>query len=152
MATLLQIQSAVNSRLADFFPKVRVRQETYRANRGVYWQGIAFSSVPDDGALATPDFTKAPTDRYDYTPPVRDINGVITIPEIKAFHSWARTGVNADLPAGVEAQLSCDVYEGPAGVHGYYLVAKVSKNGVTYQRVAQVENGVVITTGSWNSV
>ena len=128
MATLAQIQTAVNARLSDFLPKVRTRQETYFANHGKYWQGIAFSTVPDDGALVTPNYSLKPTDQNS---------------------SWADAGVNADLPAQVECQIAIHVYEKPGSVFGYVVVVRVSKAGTTYRRTGQVESGAVVTTGSW---
>lgn len=128
MATLAQIQTAVNNRLSTFLPLIRTRQETYFANHGRYWQGIAFSSVPDDGALVTPNYNLKPTDQNS---------------------SWADAGVNADLPAQVEAQIAIHTYEAPGSVFGYFVVVRVSKNGTTYRRTAQVEAGAVVTTGSW---
>lgn len=129
MATLAQIRNAVDARLADFFPKIRARQEQYAGNHGGnYWQGIAFSTVPDDGALVSPDYSVRPTDQPS---------------------SWADAGVDADLPAGVEAQLRIDVYGAPGGHYGYFVTARISKNGITYGRTARVEDGVVLTAGSW---
>lgn len=147
MATLAQIQSAVNARLADAFPKFRTRQETYRAAKGRYFQGLVWSSVPDDGALVSPNLATAPSDCFD--PEVRDEDGEIVTPAVP--HSWNFIGFNADLPATVEAQIRCDVYEAPGGVHGYRLTCRVSKAGVTYARTAQVEMGAVVTTGAWGA-
>lgn len=130
MATLAAIKAAADARLADFFPKVRTKQETYFGSHGKYWQGIAFSTVPDDGALVTPDYGLKPTDQN---------------------ASWSDASAASELPSTVEAQLRCDVYAGPGGVHGYFLTARVSKSGTTYRRTAQVEMGTVVTTGTWGA-
>lgn len=130
MATLAQIQAAVNSRLADFWGKVQTKEATYFANKGRYWQGLVFSMVPDDGALVTPDYTVKPEDQNS---------------------SWSDVSASADLPAQVEAQMRIDVYEAPGGVHGFALTVRVSKSGVTYRRTGIVESGSVVTTGSWEA-
>lgn len=147
MPTLQQIRDAVNARLADLWPKFQNRQNTYFQNHGRYFQGLVWSSVPDDGALVSPTLTVAPSDCF--TPAVRDSEGNIVTPLVP--HSWSFFGTGADLPAQVEAQFRCDVYEGPRGVHGYFLTGRVSKDGVTYRRTAHVEMGSVITTGSWEA-
>lgn len=147
MATLLQIQTAVNSRLADLFPKFRNRQEIYRANHGRYFQGLVWSSVPDDGATVAPNLSLAPSDCF--SPAVRDSEGNIVTP--LTTHSWTFLGAGADLPAQVEAQFRCDVYLAPGGVHGYYLTCRMSKSGVTYRRTAEVRMNEVVSTGSWSA-
>ena len=147
MATLAQIQAAVNARLADFWDKVRTKQENYRTNHGRYWQGLVFSTVPDDGALVTPDFTVCPADQYTLTYSDPGPQGQVT--EIRTMRSWAWASVGSDLPSQVEAQMRIDVYEGPPGTHGYRLTCRVSKNGITYRRTGHVEMGTVVTTGSW---
>lgn len=147
MATLTQIRDAVNARLADWWPKFRAKQETYRATHGRYFQGLVWSSVPDDGATVSPNLALAPSDCF--TPAVRGADGEIVTPAVP--HSWTHFGAGADLPAQLEAQFRCDVYQGPGGVHGYYLVARISKDGVTYRRTGQVEMNTVVTTGSWSA-
>ena len=148
MATLQQIRDAVNARLAVIWPKIKTRQETYRAAKGRYFQGIVTSAPPDDGATASAVLTLAPTDQFDYVPPVRDAEGAIVVAEVKTFHTWAYFA-NADIPSTLEMALRIDVYEGPGGVHGYFCTCLVTKNAVTYYRTAQVENGVELTTGTW---
>lgn len=129
MATLVQIQAPVNARLADFWPKVKTKQATYASNHaGRYWQGLVFSTVPDDGALITPDFTVKPADQNT---------------------SWSDVSVASDLPATVEAQMRIDVYEAPGPHFGFFLTVRVSKSGITYRRVGHVEDNVEVTTGSW---
>jgi hypothetical protein len=128
--TLAQIQTAVNSRLSTFWSGFRTKQTAYKAAHGRYWQGLVFSSVPDDGALVTPNYNLVAGSHTD---------------------SWAAI-LNGDLPSQVEAQMFCDTYEAPEGIHGYFLTCRVSKSGVTYERVAQVENGGLVTTGSWAAI
>lgn len=125
--TLLQIQTQVNQRLSVLWPKVKTRQETYRSNKGRYWQGLLFATPPDDGATCTPNtaLTAGPQNT-----------------------SWA-VAINSDLLASEVAALRIDTYEAPGGVHGYYCTCFVSKNGTTYARTAHVENGSEVTTGSW---
>ena len=129
MATLNQIKTAVNARLADLWPKVKNRQATYFANNGRYWQGRITSAPPDDGATVAPDLTT--------TAGPQNV-------------SW-QTAVNGDIPSPVECALQIDTYEAPGGVHGFYATVSFTKAGVTYTRTAQVENGVEITTGSWSA-
>jgi hypothetical protein len=128
--TLATLQAAVNTRLVDFWPKFRTKQTAYKVVNGRYWQGLVFSAVPDDGALVSPNYSL-----------------------VAGSHaaSWSAF-VNGDLPATVEAQMFCDTYEAQDGIHGYFLTCRVSKSGVTYERVAQVENGALVTTGSWAQV
>lgn len=151
MATLAAIKAAVNARLASLWPVVKTKQEAYRAAKGHYFQGILTSAPPDDGATVAPSLSNAATDQYDYTPPVLDINGTITVPEVKTFHSWSYFGINGTLPAQIECAVEMSAYEAPGGVHGYYCTVSVTKAGITYTRTAQVEQGVELTTGSWSS-
>lgn len=128
--TLANLQAAVNNRLSTFWPAFRSKQTAYKAAVGRYWQGLVFSSVPDDGSLVSPDFS------------------LVAGPENTSWTSF----VNGDLPATVEAQMWCDTYEEPGNIHGYRLTCRVSKSGVTYERVAWVENGALKTTGSWAAI
>jgi hypothetical protein len=129
--TLAQIKAAVNARLADFWPKVKAKEETYAGNHGGrYWQGIIFGTPPDDGALCVANYAVKPTDQNT---------------------SWSDVSAASDLPASVEAALQIDVYQAPGGIFGYYCTAYVTKAGVTYTRTAQVEAGVEITTGTWSA-
>lgn len=127
MATLAQIQSAVNSRLAVLWPKVKTREETYFGNKGRYWQGLLWASPPDDGATCVPDLN------------------LVAGAENTAWSS----ALNGDTLAAEVMALRIDTYEAPGGVHGYYATCIVTKAGLTYKRTAQVEMGVEITTGSW---
>lgn len=126
---LATLQTAVNNRLATFWPAFRTKQTAHKAAVGRYWQGIVFSSVPDDGALVSPDYS------------------LVAGPQNTAWSAF----INGDLPATVEAQMRCDTYEAPEGVHGYRLTCRVSKGGIVYERVAWVEDGALKTTGSWAS-
>ena len=133
--TLTQIRNAVNARLATLWPAIMAKQENYFAAKSAqgtprYWQGLLFATPPDDGALCTPDMTlKAGNENT----------------------TW-QTALNGDIPGTIEAAFRIDTYEAPGGVHGYYCTCLVTKTGVTYGRTAQVENGVEITTGSWQIV
>ena len=127
--TLANLQTAVNNRLATFWPAFRSKQTAYKAINGRYWQGLVFSTVPDDGALVSPNYS------------------LVAGPQNTAWSTF----VNGDLPATVEAQMWCDTYEAPGDTFGYTLTCRVSKGGVTYERIAWVEDGALKTTGSWAS-
>lgn len=128
MPTLTQIRNAVNARLATLWPAFKTRQEAYRLAHGTYAQLLPLSSIPDDGALVTPNTTRAPSDRPGCT---------------------ASALLSTDLPAQLEMELRCDVYGNPGGAQGYYATCTVSKAGTTYSRTAWVHEGVEQTTGTW---
>lgn len=130
MATITQIRNAVNARLAALWGPFKVRQEAYRLAHGVYAQLLPLSSVPDDGALVTPNANLAPSDRPGCT---------------------ASALLFSDLPAQLEMELRCDVYGRPDGTQGYYATCTVSKAGATYTRTAWVHDGVEQTTGAWTN-
>lgn len=151
MPTLQQIRDAVNARLADLWPKFQNRQATYFANHGRYFQGLIWSSVPDDGATVSPNLSVAPNDCFTPVPAVLNVQGEIVTPATTIPHSWSHFGAGADLPAQVEAQFRCDVYQAPGGVHGYRLTCRISKDGVTYSRTGEVRAGEVVSTGTWGA-
>ena len=151
---LSTIKTAANQRLLALWGPFKAKQEAYRARHGHYFQGLALSNaVPDDGALVPVDTSKAAGDQNDWTPAVMGgtmKDPIVITPRTAIPHSWAFFGAGADLPLNIEARFVCNVYEGPAGVHGYYLTATLSKGGRSYSRTAHVEMGVEKTTGSWS--
>lgn len=130
MATLAQIQTTVNTRLATLWPKVKTREEARFAAVGRYWQGLLWATPPDDGATCVPNLS------------------LVAGPQNTSWNS----AVNGDVNATESMAVRIDTYEAPGGVHGYFCTCIVTKNGLTYARTAQVEMGVEITTGSWAQV
>ena len=93
-ALATRIHTLATALLADF----ATRQETYRTNRGRYWQGIRTPVVvPLTPATVAPNLTLRPTDQAE---------------------SWADAGVV--LPAQVEVSIQVDVYQAPGG-HGFVV-------------------------------
>jgi hypothetical protein len=109
----------VEARLQELGPKIRTRQEAYRARTGRYWQGLVTHSViPADGIAA-------PADRLAEKP-------------ADVAESWADGHDPGSSPGEVLAAtepmaLRIDVYDGPAG-HGYVVTALVRHGAEVWGR------------------
>lgn len=115
MATLAQIRTAVDTKLAQLWPGVQAKQDAYAAaHDGRYWQGlITASTIPADGTTVTPDVGNAtPTDQPD---------------------PWPAALVNSPLPMAIQM----DVYDGPLGA-GYVATCYVRVLGNLYVRSQNV--------------
>lgn len=114
MATLTQIQNAIDSWMSSNQAKLVAAQNAYYASHGRYFQGITTpATLPDDGATVVADYAKKPTDQLE---------------------KWSDvfTGGNL-LPGNVPAQITIDVYDGPLG-RGWMATLRFTKTGVTYRK------------------
>lgn len=114
MATVAQIQTAINTWVSNRIATIRTRQETYAANHGGrYWQARwTHSTEPVDGAATAPDTASQ-------TP--HDQPG-----------GWAI--VNYSLPATLPLRARFDVWKSPQG-WGWTLIARFKAlNGDIYER------------------
>lgn len=120
-ATLAQLRAAIDAFIETRWPTIVARQENYRANRGVYWQGLrTHSSCPvhtnsTDGSISP--------DRLDATPD-------------DAFSSW-RTVFPEWAEESLAACFWVDVYSGPTG-QGWVLHVEATYNGTRWQRSVNV--------------
>lgn len=127
--TLAQARTKVDTFLADHWPTVLARQETYFAAHGRYWQGLrAFTIPPVQAEDATPDcLSSHPADQAE---------------------TWL--DVFPDLPAQWPASVRCDVYDGPSGM-GYVVTVRGTLNGVTWERSRNV-GPLTERTAAWHQV
>ena len=116
MATVPQIEAAIDNFWANNSPKFLNRQDDYLAQVAgrCYWQGIRTpDAIPDDGIALPVDYTKHPTDQTE---------------------TWAdRFSGSYALPGTLQAQISVDVYDGPFG-KGWSVTVRFTKDGRTYSR------------------
>lgn len=114
MATITQIQNAVDSWVSSNQAKLVAVQDAYYASKGRYFQGITTpAALPDDGATVVADYTKKPTDQLE---------------------KWSDvfTGGNL-LPGSIPAQITIDVYDGPLG-KGWAATLRFTKSLQTYRK------------------
>src|SRR5204863_1705256 len=107
----IDLENKLDALLKDTSDQVATIQDAYFSIHGRYWQGArTHSAIPADGAAATPDLNRKPSDQTE---------------------TWATFGLT--LPAQTEAAFSVDVYQARAG-HGYGVNADVIVAGVRYRR------------------
>lgn len=130
-ATNEEIQATIDAFWQANRGKFTSAQVAYRGSHRVFWQGIETPEIPpDDGALVTPDLTKAPTDQ----------------PE-----SWADVFVGPqELPAAWPCSIRVDVYEGPRG-HGRVTTLIYTKGGERWERADNV-GGELEREHGWSKV
>jgi len=109
-----EIRAAIDARLAQLWPVVQAKEDSYFAAHGHYWQGLRTHTIlPADGALLVPDIAaRTPTDQPDPWPAA-----------IKTI--------------AIEMALVIDVYDGPFG-QGYVASVWVMVGGRIFTRSAQV--------------
>lgn len=128
MATLAQIRTAVDNRLAALWPTIQAKQDNYFATHNKYWQGLRTHSViPSEGNTSLPDIGSA-------------------CPPQQPGQPWP----DAVLNTALEMALWIDVYDGPQGT-GYQATVVVSVLGNLYTRTAQVGPETWRTSG-WTQV
>lgn len=112
--------------LSDLSTFVQTRQATYLAGHGRYWQGVRTPLVvPADGATATVDLTRRPTDQTE---------------------TWGDFGVTFPGPIPVSVQI--DVYNGPGG-HGYTVTVVIRMSTETWRRTFNVGPEPWRASGGW---
>lgn len=121
MATLTQLRTRVDAWLADKWPTMVARQENYRTNRGMYWQGlITHTVVPSHTNAADGD----------------SIADQLSVHPHDQFADWISVFPEWDgLP--IPCALEVSVYEGPTGV-GWWATLYVRYNGILYARSQNV--------------
>ena len=118
MATIAQIQAAIDAWMLSNQQKFVRRQDKYFPVNRRYFQGIMTPAVaPDDGAVIALDWDKKPTDQIE---------------------SWRDVFVNdADgndvLPANGPVQIRMDSYHSPFG-HGWLIALQGTKDEVLWFR------------------
>lgn len=121
MATLSQVRTRVDAWLADKWPVLVARQETYFANHGHYWQGVRTHTFDlnhtsqTDGDSSPDNLNSRPTD--------------VEESWTTLFPAWE--GVS------IPAVLKVDVYDGPLG-KGWVATVWVAYNGTVYRRSRNV--------------
>lgn len=134
MANLVQLRDRVDTWLADKWPTVVARQENYRTNRGVYWQGLKTHTITpvhtngSDGDSIPDQLNASPTDQ---------------------FSNWSTVFPEWDgVP--IPCSLAVDVYSSPEG-EGWVATLEVVFNGVTYSRSQNV-GPLSNLTKAWHEV
>jgi len=114
--TLNQLRNEIDNRLAELWPRIVTRQETYLDNHGRYWQGnwthsTIPSSVTADTAYqeSTPTLTNVPSSEQG---------------------TWANI---PNFPSSLCYRVKIDNYDGPQG-KGFVGTVQVKFNGTIYQR------------------
>jgi hypothetical protein len=116
MATLAQIKTAVDNRLASLWSAIQTKEDAYASvHNGRYWQGLKTHSIdPSEGNTALPTVGAAcPTDQLG--------------------QPWP----NAILTTSIEMAINIDIYDGPLGV-GYQVTVTVAVLGNVYTRTQQI--------------
>lgn len=121
MPTLNQMRNAIDAFVTNKWPTIVARQENYRTNRGVYWQGLRTHLVEPahtsstDGSKLADQLNAGPSD---------------------AFSTWANVfpeWLSELLPACVWV----DTYGGPDG-QGWVFNVLATHNGTRWHRAVNV--------------
>jgi len=133
-ATLAQLRTRVDAWLADKWPIVVSRQETYFGNHGRYWQGLlTHTNIP---AHTTASDSDSVADRLTTTPNDQ------TETWLNVFAEWQLEA----FPAAVKV----DAYDGPDG-KGFVATIFIRHNGTLYSR-SQAVGPETWATRAWRVV
>lgn len=112
MPTLQEVRDKVDTRLAQIWPVITNRQDTYFQLHGRYWQGIIDpQSLITDATDTDLDSSLHPTDQQE---------------------TWLDM-FGAQLPAQLPMQIQIDAYQSVEG-HGFVATVYVKFNGNIYSR------------------
>ena len=112
MPTLSEVRTKVDDKLAQLWPIIVNKQDTYFSNHGRYWQGILTpSNVIADGIDTDIEPNLRPTDQQE---------------------SWLDM-FEAQLPTKLPMQFQIDTYSSPLG-HGFVATVYVKFNNNIYTR------------------
>lgn len=122
MPTITAVRNAVDSRLSTLWNTIQTRQDAYLLANGRYFQGKrSHTAAPANTGAGS--LQMAAADLLDDHPTDQVHTWLDFLPELNGL--------------AIEMVLTIDVYDGPQG-RGYVGTVRVSHNGTSYERAAQV--------------